>query len=127
MVVLVAVLAGGLFYLRYSLRRTREATLKQDLVTMRMAIDNYTLEKQHGPRSLHDLVREHYLKEIPMDPFTGKEDRVLDLRKHHAQPPTSRQGNRRCSFGFGPGWPQWYSLQDVVNRHSVSRRPEVDV
>ena len=54
----------------------REATLKQDLITMRMAIDNYTLEKEQAPQSLEDLLNGHYLKEIPRDPFTRKKDWV---------------------------------------------------
>jgi general secretion pathway protein G len=77
MVVLLAVLAGGIFYLRYSMRRGRETTLKQDLQTMRRAIDNYTLDKQRAPQSLQDLLTGHYLKEIPTDPFTRHEDWVL--------------------------------------------------
>ena len=43
---------------------------------MRMAIDNYTLEKQAAPQSLQALANGHYLKEIPTDPFTRKKDWV---------------------------------------------------
>ena len=42
----------------------------------RYAIDEYTLSKQQAPQSLQDLVNEHYLKEIPTDPFTQKKDWV---------------------------------------------------
>jgi hypothetical protein len=65
---------------------------------MRMAIDNYTLEKQHAPRSLHDLVREHYLKEIPMDPFIRLRVRLatMGLPTARGEPllskPSSRSG-----------------------------------
>jgi len=59
-----------------SAQRKREATLKQDLVTIRVAIDNYTIDKQRAPQSLQDLVNGHYLKEIPTDPFTDKKDWV---------------------------------------------------
>jgi general secretion pathway protein G len=44
---------------------------------MRQAIDNYTLDKQRAPQSLQDLLTEHYLKEIPKDPFTRQKDWVL--------------------------------------------------
>ena len=59
-----------------SVQRDREGILKQDLRMMRNAIDNYTLDKQHAPQSLEDLVDRHYLKEMPTDPFTRKKDWV---------------------------------------------------
>lgn len=43
---------------------------------MRDAIDNYTLGKKQAPQSLQDLVNGHYLKQIPIDPFTRKKDWV---------------------------------------------------
>jgi general secretion pathway protein G len=46
---------------------------------MRLAIDTYTLDKQQPPQSLEDLVKEHYLKEIPTDPFTRKKDWVQNV------------------------------------------------
>jgi general secretion pathway protein G len=54
----------------------REAVLKQDLQTMRQAIDNYTLDKQQAPQSLEDLVESHYLREIPIDPVSHQKDWV---------------------------------------------------
>jgi general secretion pathway protein G len=71
LMVFASVLAFGC-----SAPRDQEATLKQDLRMMRDAIDNYTLDKQHAPQSLQDLVDGHYLQEIPTDPFTGKKDWV---------------------------------------------------
>jgi len=73
-VILIAILSGGLFYLKYPPRRSREAILKQDLRAIREAIDNYTMDKRQAPQTLRDLVTEHYLRVIPTDPFTGKED-----------------------------------------------------
>jgi hypothetical protein len=42
----------------------RESVLRQDLQSMRMAIDNCTLDKKQTPQSLQDLVNEHYLRVI---------------------------------------------------------------
>jgi general secretion pathway protein G len=50
--------------------------LRQDLQTMRMAIDDYTVEEKDPPQSLQDLVDKRYLREIPANPFTGKKDWV---------------------------------------------------
>src|SRR5580698_10694119 len=57
-----------------ALRHAREAALKEDLQTMRAAIDSYTMDKQKGPQSLDDLVQEGYLREIPEDPMTHAKD-----------------------------------------------------
>jgi|SRR5277367_6990193 general secretion pathway protein G len=53
-----------------SIRSAREAVLKEDLFTMRRAIDSYTMDKEKGPTSLDDLVQAGYLKEVPADPMT---------------------------------------------------------
>jgi general secretion pathway protein G len=78
-VIVTLVLVLGYFYLRCSLRRAPEAALKLDLFTIRIAIENYTLDKDRGPKSVQDLVSGHYLKEIPIDPFTHKKDWVPDI------------------------------------------------
>jgi general secretion pathway protein G len=50
--------------------RTREVVLKEDLFTMRQAIDQYTQDKNKAPQGLEDLVSTGYLKAIPQDPIT---------------------------------------------------------
>src|SRR5260370_39719447 len=62
-----------------SVQRAREATMKQDLMVMRQAIDNYTLDKQAAPQSLDDLVQAGHLSKVPVDQITGGKDRVLQL------------------------------------------------
>ena len=57
-----------------SILRARESVLRQDLFTMRQVIDQYTLDKQKAPQSLEDLVSANYIKQIPNDPFTGRND-----------------------------------------------------
>jgi general secretion pathway protein G len=57
-----------------SILRAKESVLKQDLFTLRNIIDQYTLDKQKAPQSLEDLVSAGYIKQIPNDPFTGKND-----------------------------------------------------
>lgn len=70
-IILVGIAVGSY---RESVRRAREAVLKQDLQTMRQAIDNYTMDKQQAPQSLDDLVTAHYLREIPIDPVCQQID-----------------------------------------------------
>jgi len=57
-----------------NVKHAREAVLKEDLHTMRSAIDSYTYDKQKAPQSLDDLVTSGYLKELPKDPFTQRND-----------------------------------------------------
>lgn len=74
--VLIGMAAG-----RYekSVTRAREAVLKQDLQTMRNAIQQYTLDKAAGPQSLDDLVSAGYLREVPIDPITRERDWHTDF------------------------------------------------
>jgi general secretion pathway protein G len=74
--VLIGMAAG-----RYekSIVRAREAVLKQDLATMRNAIQQYTLDKAAGPGSLEDLVSAGYLREVPTDPMTRARDWHTDF------------------------------------------------
>jgi general secretion pathway protein G len=55
---------------RMHLLRAHEAVLKQDLYSMRQAIDQYTQDKNKAPQELNDLVSAGYIRSIPKDPFT---------------------------------------------------------
>jgi general secretion pathway protein G len=57
-----------------NVKHAREAVLKEDLHTMRGAIDSYTYDKQKAPQSLDDIVQAGYLKALPVDPFTQRTD-----------------------------------------------------
>jgi general secretion pathway protein G len=57
-----------------SLIRARESVLREDLYTLRNAIDQYTLDKQRAPQTLTDVAQAGYVKSIPRDPFTDSND-----------------------------------------------------
>jgi len=57
-----------------SVQKAKEAVLKEDLHTMRNAIDSYTVDKEKAPQSLDDLVQAGYLKTMPVDPMTSRND-----------------------------------------------------
>ncbi len=57
-----------------NVRHAKEAVLREDLRTMRSAIDAYTVDKQKAPQELQDLVEAGYLKTMPIDPFTRRSD-----------------------------------------------------
>jgi general secretion pathway protein G len=57
-----------------SVLRAKESVLKSNLFTIRTMLDEYTYDKGKAPQSLEDLVSDGYLREIPMDPITGRRD-----------------------------------------------------
>ena len=69
-------LAAALFFPCYvtSPRETHARILQQDLFIMREIISQYTLEHHRCPQSLDDLVAAGYLKQMPVDPMTGRSD-----------------------------------------------------
>src|SRR4029079_14174946 len=54
--------------------RANEAVLKTNLHTLRDVIDQYYGDKGHYPQTLQGLVEAGYLKALPMDPITKKND-----------------------------------------------------
>src|SRR5207244_12874700 len=70
-----------------SILRAKESVLKQDLFTLRQVIDQYTLDKQRAPQSLEDLVSAGYLKQIPVDPFTARNDTWAAAQEDLTQSP----------------------------------------
>ena len=59
---------------RNSIQKTQEAALKNNLVRMRDAIDQYYADKGKYPATLDALVSDQYLRKIPEDPFTKSAD-----------------------------------------------------
>ena len=53
-----------------TIHKAREASLKQNLFTMRDVIDQYRADTGKYPPALADLKSTGYLKRIPFDPFT---------------------------------------------------------
>ena len=54
-----------------SVDKAREATLRQDLDTMRDAIDKFHGDNGHYPSTLEELVSRKSLRAIPPDPITS--------------------------------------------------------
>jgi general secretion pathway protein G len=69
---ILSAIAAPIF--KHMVVKAREATLKEDLHTMRQAIDSYTVDKEKAPQSLDDLVQAGYLKSMPIDPMTSRSD-----------------------------------------------------
>ncbi len=56
------------------LEKARETVLRQDLATMRDAIDKYHGDRGRYPDSLQELAAARYLRAVPVDPLTERND-----------------------------------------------------
>ena len=57
-----------------SVEKSKEVVLKQDLSTLRDAIDKYYGDTGKYPDTLDDLVTKKYLRKLPVDPITDSAD-----------------------------------------------------
>jgi len=76
---IVVAIAGILITLavptfQQSAMKAREATLKQNLFTIRAVLDQYYADNNAYPQSLSAVVEAGYLREVPLDPFTKSAD-----------------------------------------------------
>jgi general secretion pathway protein G len=69
---------------------TRESVLKDDLYKMRSLIDQFAADKGRLPQSLDEIVSEGYMREVPLDPFTGQKDWAIQM----GDDPNSLQGEQ---------------------------------
>ena len=73
-----------------TIMHTRETVLRDDLRNMRSLIDQYAADKGRLPQSLDDLVTSQYMREVPIDPFTGQKDWAITT----GEDPTSSEGQQ---------------------------------
>lgn len=86
-----------------SVDRAKEAVLKENLATVRDAIDKFYSDSGRYPESLDALVAKKYLRKVPVDPITDSaetwilvapdgqgSDKVADIRS--GAPGTARDG-----------------------------------
>lgn len=57
-----------------SVTRAKESALKQNLHTLRSLISDYYKDNEKWPESLDTLVKDGYLRSVPVDPFTKRTD-----------------------------------------------------
>jgi competence protein ComGC len=73
--IVVLALAFTILFLRRfqsSVQRAREAACAQDAFVVQNAVSRFTLDKQHTPKSLQELVEANYLPAIPPTPCQGE-------------------------------------------------------
>ena len=74
-VTIIGILAAvAVSNVKWAQTKARESALRHDLFEMRKSIDDYYADKQKYPESLQALQQQHYLRNVPKDPMTGKAD-----------------------------------------------------
>ncbi len=54
--------------------RAKDAALQENLSSLRAALDQYYGDNEHYPQTLNMLVDERYIRKIPIDPITNRND-----------------------------------------------------
>ncbi len=67
--------------------KAREAVLREDLYNFRSTIDQFYADQGKFPDSIQEIVDKKYLREIPKDPFTGRNDAWITV-----PPPPAPEG-----------------------------------
>jgi general secretion pathway protein G len=62
-----------------ALVRAKETSLRRSLFVMRDTIDQFYADHGRYPDRLEDLVDSKYIRQIPLDPFTGKNDTWITI------------------------------------------------
>jgi general secretion pathway protein G len=65
--------------------RSKETVLASNLFSLRNVIDSYTYDKEKAPQNLQDLVSDGYLRTVPLDPITGRNDTWITVPEDPGQ------------------------------------------
>lgn len=71
--------------------KAREAVLRENLYGIRSAIDQYYADLGRYPDTLKDLIDKKYLRELPKDPITNKNDSWITVA------PVADQGQKNSA------------------------------
>ena len=103
-ITLIVVLSAiGLATYSTSIRRAKEATLKEDLFRMNDAIDQYYADKGTWPPDIASLASAGYIRQVPKDPFTDSaETWVTEMSDIDTSNPSATPGIKTIKSG-APG------------------------
>lgn len=100
---------------QWGIIKAREAVLREDLYNFRSVIDQFLADQGKYPDALTELKEKNYMRDIPRDPFTGKDDWVVV-----PPPPVSAgSGSTQSSSNTAP-------QGNVYDVHSASDRISSD-
>jgi general secretion pathway protein G len=119
MIIVVAIIgilaAIAMPHLQTMPTRANEVVLKNNLHTLRDVLDQYYGDKGHYPDALETLVKEGYLRAVPMDPITKSNETWVIVREE-LDPDKPQQPSDN------PDNPDASDVPGIVDVHSGSPR-----
>jgi len=91
MFIMIILLSVAVPTYQRSVQHARETVLKENLWQMKRAIDQFTADKGHLPKSVDELVEGKYLHEKPFDPILEK-DEWNEIQGDDPNSPDAEQG-----------------------------------
>lgn len=74
MAIIVILIAVAVPFYQKAIIRAKESVLHSNIFALRSAIDEYSYDRQKAPQTLQDLVQAGYLRDVPTDPITQRND-----------------------------------------------------
>src|ERR1700724_1479330 len=74
-----------------TVQRSKETVLRRDLSTIRESIDRHYGDLGQYPDALATLVDKHYIRSVPVDPFTKSSESWLVVQSVDPDHPRARQ------------------------------------
>lgn len=91
MFIMIILLSVALPAYQSSVQQARENVLRENLWQLRRQIDQYATDKGKFPKSIDDLVKANYLRELPVDPITEKAE-WREVQGEDTSTPDGEQG-----------------------------------
>jgi general secretion pathway protein G len=89
----------------HTLQRARETVLRHDLAILREAIDKYYADLGKYPDTLPALSEKHYLRALPVDPFTKLADSWTTVASEDPDHPGIRDVHSGAAEAAADGTP----------------------
>ena len=104
--IMAAILGGcGCSWLR---QVRKEAVLREQLAVLNGALTQFTNDTGRAPDSVSDLLLRGYLKELPVDPFTGRNDTwQLTASENSGMPTVQIHSGSEATSSAGTPYGQW--------------------
>jgi general secretion pathway protein G len=87
-----------------ALDHSKEVALQENLKVLRVTIDKYYADRGHYPDALDELVSQHYLRAVPVDPITESAQtwvtQAAENQKGIADVQSGAQGKTRDGIAY---------------------------
>jgi general secretion pathway protein G len=88
---------------QWGIIKAREAVLREDLYNFVSVIDQFHADQGKYPDSIAELKEKKYMRDIPKDPFTGKDDWVVEPPPPDISATSSGSLSSSTGIGTSPG------------------------